>query len=229
MESLLPNRASNQRQHGAEAAVKIKFYTDPLCCWSWAFQPQIEALRINTAGIASWELIMAGLIPDWRNYHDEVNSVMRPGQMGPIWMHAGQIAGRPIQQQLWFLDPPASSYPACLAVKCAQLQSEPIGFEMLSALWEACMTNGQNIAKKEVLLTIAAELSSGHTAFDFLRFKQDFIDGKAVPALRSDLASVTAERITRFPALTIRAGGKALLVSGRLASDTILSAINEMI
>lgn len=82
---------------------------------------------------------MGGLIPSWTNFHDEVNAVTRPVQMGPVWMHAGQVANRPIHHLLWMKNPPSSSYPACIAVKSAQLQSGGHGESLLQRLREAAM------------------------------------------------------------------------------------------
>src|SRR5436190_8530475 len=106
-----------------DAAIEITIFTDPLCCWSWAFEPQLQHLKMILAGQAEWQYRMAGLLPSWNNFQDNVNAVSRPIQMGPVWMHAGQIAQKPICHRLWIDDPPASSYPACIAVKCTQLQS----------------------------------------------------------------------------------------------------------
>src|SRR4051812_7028555 len=107
--------------------IDITIFTDPLCCWSWAFDTQLQQLKGILKRQATWNYRMGGLLPSWNNFHDNENAVSRPIQMGPVWMHAGQIAHKPIAHQLWMTEPPASSYPACIAVKCAQLQSAPDG------------------------------------------------------------------------------------------------------
>ncbi len=111
----------------ADQEIEVTIYTDPLCCWSWAFEPQLQQLKSALTGKASWHYRMGGLIPSWKNFHDEVNSVTRPVQLGPVWMHAGQIANMPINHLVWMKDPPASSYPARIDVKCAQLQAAALG------------------------------------------------------------------------------------------------------
>jgi hypothetical protein len=63
------------------------------------------------------------MIADWESSSDPLNSVSRPLQMGPIWREARHLSGAPLDDRIWALDPPASSYPACLAVKAAELQS----------------------------------------------------------------------------------------------------------
>src|ERR1044072_7891663 len=90
--------------------VEIVYYTDPLCCWSWAFEPQWRRLLFEYQGDIEWKYCMGGLLPAWDSYDDTVNNVTRPIQMGPVWMHAAQVSGMPIQTRIWMNDPPASSY-----------------------------------------------------------------------------------------------------------------------
>jgi putative protein-disulfide isomerase len=47
--------------------------------------------------------------------------------MGPEWMQAGRIAGLMVADKIWITDPPSSSFPACIAVKCAEDQSTALG------------------------------------------------------------------------------------------------------
>lgn len=103
--------------------LEITYYTDPLCCWSWAFEPQWRRFLYEFRGKIRYRYCMGGLLPQWNNYNDAINSVTRPIQRGPVWMHAKQMSGMPIDQNIWMRDPPSSSYPACIAVKCAALQS----------------------------------------------------------------------------------------------------------
>src|SRR4051794_10923157 len=76
--------------------VEISYYTDPLCCWSWAFEPQWRKLKFEYEGKISWRYCMSGLIPSWNDYNDPMHSVSRPIQMGPVWMHAMELSGMPM-------------------------------------------------------------------------------------------------------------------------------------
>jgi hypothetical protein len=68
-----------------EDLVEITYYTDPLCCWSWAFEPQWRRLRYEYSGKIKWRYRMGGLLPDWSSFSDPMNDVSRPIQMGPFW------------------------------------------------------------------------------------------------------------------------------------------------
>ena len=173
---------------------------------------------------------MGGLLASWDNFHDEANSVTRPAQMGPVWMHAGLIANRPIAHQIWMKDPPASSYPACIAVKCAQLQSDMAGENMLHLLSEAGMVVGRNTAKQSVIFDVAEKLANLNPEFSAEQFKRDYQDEKGIEPLRADLALVRSYHITRFPTLIIKGrDDKAIITSGYREYSEILKAMEAVV
>src|SRR3954471_3369508 len=134
-----------QNEQNKADRVEITFYTDPLCCWSWGFEPQWRRLQYELQDQIVFRYVMTGLLASWKNFSDPLYSVTRPQQMGPVWMEAGTVSGMPVHHKLWVEDPPASSYPACIAVKSVQLQSPAAGIKYLRMLREAVMIQGLNI------------------------------------------------------------------------------------
>jgi len=217
-------------QQPAGHGVHITVYADPLCCWSWAMQPVLTEVKKELGKKARWELKMCGLISSWSNFHDEVNSISRPAQMGPLWMHAGHIANRSIQHQVWVNDPPTTSYPACVAVKSVQLQSPELGEVYFKLLTDTCMGEGRNIARQSVLFDIAKQLALDVPGFDFRKFEDDYKGNNGMDAFRSDLAEVHKYNINRFPTLIIRAGDdRAISISGYHNYAAIMEAIETLV
>ncbi|MGI8952038.1 MAG: DsbA family oxidoreductase [Chitinophagaceae bacterium] len=210
--------------------IEITYYTDPLCCWSWAFEPQWRKLQFEFSGKISWHYVMGGLLPSWKNYNDPINNVSRPIQMGPVWMHASQVSGIPMHQRIWIEDPPASSYPACIAVKCAELQSTETGEKYLRLLREAIMINGINISKQTELIKIAETLTQkGFTEFTLIKFKEDLKTDKGLEAFRKDLQEVQYRNINRFPTLIIKANQQPpILITGYRPYSILLDAIKQV-
>jgi len=196
--------------------VEITYYTDPLCCWSWAFEPEWQKLKLALSGRLKYRYCMGGLLPSWKNFHDVFNSVSRPVQMGPVWMHAAEVSGMKIQNDIWVKDPPASSYPACFAFKCAESQSADAGEKYLQCLRRACMLESRNIAKKDVLLELAFELAKDKTIkFNYTQFERDMANNRSLDALRKDLNETASFHITRFPTLVIKTQTRnAKLITG---------------
>ena len=169
---------------------------------------------------------MAGLIPSWKNYSDPVYFVSRPMQMGPVWLEASQASGMPINDKVWVTDPPASSFPACIGVKCAQLQSEVAGIKYLRLLREAVMLEGQNIAKQEVLVNIAKKLRD---IIDLSKFEMDLTNNTGLEAFRKDWQEVQNQNISRFPSLIVRgANQRAIMITGYRPYAVLLEAIKQV-
>jgi putative protein-disulfide isomerase len=211
--------------------ITVTYYTDPLCCWSYALQPHWKKLLEEFKSFVSYKYVMGGLIPDWSRYNDPMNSVSKPFQMGPVWMHASHSTNTPIKYQIWHEDPPSSSYPACIAVKCASLQSAAAAEATLESLREAVMLNGLNISNTETLLTIIREIASSSPALlDYTQFVKDWNSGAAQNAFRSDLQQTAYQKIGRFPTITFtNASGKGLIITGYRPYDVLVKAMEQML
>lgn len=189
------------------APVEVTYYTDPLCPWSWAFEPQWGRFLEESAGRFAVRYVMGGMIADWRTFRDPIHSIHNPSQMAAHWYHVGRVMGVAIDERLWHDDPPESSYPACLAVKAAGLQSPAAGAFYLRRLREAAMVGQRNIARAEVVLAIADEINDGNT-FDAMRFRDDLIGPEAASAFQEDLREIRYREIRRFPTLALRTGDR---------------------
>jgi predicted DsbA family dithiol-disulfide isomerase len=211
----------------AAPSIAIVYYTDPLCCWSWAFEPHWRRLRDAFGGALACRYRMAGMIADWDSYNDPLNTVSRPVQMGPIWRQAQHLSGVPVDDRIWVLDPPASSYPACLAVKAAELQSADAADLYLGRLREAVMAQRRNIARREVLLEVADEAAAAAPdRLDAARLRHDLDAAPPRDALREDIKEARYRGIGRFPTLTLRrAGGAGVMIVGYRPYEVLLAAI----
>ena len=209
--------------------VEILYFTDPLCCWSWAFEPAWKKLISEFANHITYQYVICGLLPDWKSYNDPINSVSRPAQMGPVWMQASHVSGVPIKSELWITDPPVSSYPACIAVKCAELQSRSFGEQYLQLAREAVMLNLQNISKQEVLVNIAENLAKTNPGFTVQRFEDDLVNGAGLEAFRADWNAAQMQRIDRYPTLIFkRKNHRSILFSGYTPYESLLQAFRQI-
>lgn len=207
-------------------------YTDPLCCWSWAFEPVLRQLKMAYGDALHIRYCMGGMLSSWQGYHDPVLSVTRPVQMGPIWMQARQMTGAVIDDTIWFRDPPGSSYPACVAVKTVALQAPLLEERYLCLLWEAVMVQGKNIAKREVLLELAATLAAEcPEVFSAEEFASQLGCKATVDAFKADLQEVSYRRIQRFPSLLLTSGktGQGLLLTGNRPFEAVAKSIEQFL
>lgn len=198
------------------AVLSITYFTDPLCCWSWGFEPQWRLLRTICASRLAWRTRMGGMIRNWSAFEDPVNSIRRPAQMGPLWMQAERTTGMPMDPRVWHDDPPDSSWPACRAFKTAELQSAFAGDLYLRRMRRAFMVEGRNIARREILLELAEDCGLERPEyFDAERFAAALDGAEASAAFRQDIREARYLRIGRFPALVLhRTGSRPKLLTG---------------
>lgn len=218
-----------QPARGDAPVLEISYFTDPLCCWSWGFEPQLRRLRFAFAGRIAWRLRMGGMIGDWSGFSDPVNDVHRPAQMGPLWVQAGIITGMPVEATVWVHDAPASSWPSCIAVRAAGLQSPAAADLYLRRIREALLIQGRNIAREDVLVDVAKALAEARPdLLEVSRFEADFAGVAARSALEDDVREARFRGVGRFPCLGLRRPGAdpAWLVGWR-PWEELLRAVRE--
>lgn len=192
-------------------------------------EPAWRKLLASLEGRVSRRYCMGGLLQDWKNYHDPEQHVSRPIQMGPVWLDAKYASGQPVNERIWLADPPASSYPACLAVKCAGLQSPAAEEAYLYALRKAVMADCRNIAKKEILIAVARETAAEGT-LDAEAFITDLEAGNGLESFRADLQETAYRNIHRFPSMVLQsAGGDGVVVKGYRPLPALLEAAERVL
>lgn len=211
--------------------MEVEYYTDPLCCWSWAFEPQWRRLRFEYSGKVKWRYIMGGLIANWDSFNDPMNSVNRPLQMGPLWLEVKYKSGMPIQDKVWYQNPPKSSYPACIAVKAAEMQSPTAAEVYLRKVREAVMLHGKDISDWEVLQKVGHELAKAQPGLlDGEKLQQDMGSKEARSAFEQDLQKVRLHGISRFPTLTIKKAGEenGVMIVGYRPYEALQTALEQV-
>ena len=93
------------------------------------------------------------------------------------------------------------------------------------------MTRGMNIAKKEILLSLAAELATAYPeAFNAERFAMQLGSKATNDAFRKDLQETVYRRITRFPSLGIKnqRTGKSVLLTGNRPFEAVEDVLQQL-
>ena len=203
-------------------AIEVEYFTDPLCCWSWAFEPVWRTLRMRYGSALSRRSVLGGMIESWTTFRDPLNDVGRPVQLAPLWHMAGRTTGVPIDPAIWHSDPPASSYPASVAVKAAALQGMEAGDRYLFLVREAVMIRRLNVARRDVLLRLGAELAAAiPDAFDPRRFGEDLAGDAAAGAFTADLRRTRFLGIGRFPTIIVHGPAGSRIAVGYRPADVM--------
>ncbi|MEW5926100.1 MAG: DsbA family protein [Gemmatimonadota bacterium] len=192
----------------------IEYYTDPLCCWSWALAPAGRRLRYEFGDQISWRYRLGGMIADWSGFSDPLNGVDSAAQMGPYWYQMRVEHQVLVDERIWAEDPPASSYPASVACKAAERQGPEQGERYLRRVREAVTLERRNVARREVLLELAAELADAG-GLDREQFERDLGTEAVLWSFRDDVKEARYRGIGRFPSLVVHpARGPSRLLVG---------------
>lgn len=175
-----------------QKAIKIIYFTDPICSSCWGIEPQLRKLKLSYGAYFDIEYRMGGLLPDW-SYNS--GGISKPSDVAGHWDEVSLHYDMPIDGDVWLEDPLDSSYPPSIAFKAAQLQGEKLAVAFLRELREMVFLQKKNIAKWEHLLSAAQK-----TGLDTVRFERDYHHG--APALfRQDLDLARQLGVRGFPTL----------------------------
>ena len=112
------------------------------------------------------------------------------------WLEAGERSGMPVDPRLWLDGPPASTYPACLAVEAASEQGDPAPY--LRRLREGFAVRGRKLDTTEALVE-EARVTPG---LDVERFRIDLASNAIVELFGSDLERLRAKELA-VPAIEL--------------------------
>ena len=185
--------------------IKIIYYTDPICSSCWGIEPQLRKLKLEYGDYFDIDYRMGGLLPDW-SYNS--GGISKPSDVAHHWDEASLYYEMPIDGNVWIEDPLDSSYPSCIAMKAAQMQSKTKAISFMRILREKLYLDKKNIAKWENI-TEAAK----NAGLDVQKLKADYDDAEEL--FQEDLNYARTLGVRGFPTLFFSDGnGKQLTVYG---------------
>lgn len=175
-----------------QKAVKIIYYTDPICSSCWGIEPQLRKLKLEYANAFEIDYRMGGLLPDW-NYNS--GGISKPSDVAHHWDEVSLHYDMPIDGDVWLENPLDSSYPPSIAYKAAQLQDYDKAILYLREIREMVFLQKLNIAKWEQL-----EIAAIKIGLDVEKFKEDY-KGRAKDLFYEDLKLGKDLGVRGFPTM----------------------------
>lgn len=181
--------------------IEIIYYTDPYCTWCWGSEPVLRHLVETFGAQIKFTYIMGGLVEDIADFHDPTNDISTFDQVAPHWLEASSRHGMPVDITVFdrYKDDLRSTYPANIAYKAAELQSQQLAERYLRRLREGAAALGLPIHRRATQVELAVEIG-----LDGAQFAEDIESGRAEAAFRSDLQEARSHGITGFPTFVIR-------------------------
>jgi predicted DsbA family dithiol-disulfide isomerase len=169
---------------GTVSDIDATVYTDPACPWSWALEPALRRLVGEFGDRLRVRYVMAGMA---REFGD-------PQPRAQAMVQAGLASGMPVDPRIWWEAPPASSYPACIAVKAAAEQGDPGPY--LRRLREALLARRRGLDTPEALIAEARQVPG----LDVGRLRIDLGSHGPLEAFGADLERARALAAEHAPA-----------------------------
>lgn len=173
-------------------AVKVIYFTDPICSSCWGIEPQLRKLKLEYGNTIEIDYRMGGLLPDW-SYNS--GGIGKPSDVAHHWDEVSEHYDMPIDGDVWLEDPLDSSYPPSIAFKAAQLQDGDKAILFLRAIREMVFIQKKNIAKWENIALAAEQVSLNAD-----QLKTDF-EGKAKTLFEEDLKLAQKFGVRGFPSM----------------------------
>jgi predicted DsbA family dithiol-disulfide isomerase len=172
--------------------VRVDYYTDPSCIWSWGAEPAVRRLMWEFGSDLEFRWIMGGLARRYGpEYRDEEGTIgRRHGCFADLmahWLDVVAETGMPADPRLWTQNPLASSYPACQAVKAAAEQGATAAYAYLRRLREGIVLERRKLDHVDALVAEA-----GPAGLDVDRFRIDLVSNAIVEAFAADLEAARA-------------------------------------
>ncbi len=180
------------------STVHASYYTDPACAWSWALEPALRRLEVEFGEEVQITYVMGGLAREFG----------RPEPLLAEWLAAGEHSQMPVDPRIWLEGAPASSFPACLAVKAAGEQGDPGPY--LRRVREGLMCGRRKLDTTEALVEEARALGT----LDVERFRIDLRSNAIVELFGADLERAGAVPVEHHAPATSRVRLPALELEG---------------
>lgn len=182
-----------QHLDNPKKAVKLLYFTDPICSSCWGIEPQLRKLKQEYGVYFDIEYRMGGLLKSWSEYGG--SDVNGPASVAQHWEEAGAYYQMPIDGDVWNHDPLHSSYPPAIAFKAAQLQGNYSADRFLRRIKEMVFMEKKNITRIEHLLQAAKD-----AGLDVKQFEIDY-EQKATLLFEQDLLLAKEWGVRGFPTI----------------------------
>ncbi len=201
------NNIETQSESSSDKAVKVIYFTDPICSACWGIEPQLRRMKMQYGKYIEIEYCMGGLLPSWEGFNG--GGISKPADVYHHWEEVSRYFGMPMVGDVWLKDPLASSYPPSIAFKAAQMQDPAKAIGFLRRLREMVFVEAKNITRPELIAEAA--LWAG---LDPKQLEQDAND-KARQLFEQDLLKARQMGVRGFPTVFFQdASGQRLTVYG---------------
>lgn len=206
--------------------VKVEYFTDPLCAWSYASEPTVQSLISGYGDKIDFEYRSLPILDAVLGEPRTGQKMHTPDEMRREWSEISRKTNTKIDPALWQEDGPHSSWPANRAMKAAMRQGFEKGNRFVHTLRNAVMQEKRNPSNLDVLKEIA-----GQAGLDVDQFYHDMTEDAAQleQEVAEDRLAASARCIYSTPTLAMQNDEEDMVIAqGTLDYDVCSSAIRSL-
>lgn len=212
----------------AKHLFELFVFTDPLCTWCWGSEPVLRKIKELYGEQVRIIFRMGGLVESVKNFNDPVNNINGSNfyeKMAEYWTLSSERHKMPVDTSFFaeYKTDFRSSWPACLAVKAAQMQDDELAALYLRRLRETSLAECRPIHRRKEQMALAEEMG-----LDSKRLEQDIDSGAAGSAFDGDMQEYHTHGGEAFPFYIMRhMGGEEIPLNGYVSSMTLEKLLEE--
>ena len=213
-----------------EKKLAITHFTDPLCFWCYAMEPEIRKVRVLLDDQLDYHIVMGVLSADVHDYigydaESELRYELFRAQIAEHLMQAAKTIGMPFSTDRLTSGRPEDfvSLPLCLAYCAMRMIDETIAEAYLRRMRECVYAEGRNLSSVDAQVELAAEFP-----VDIGQFCENLESGAAVPVLQEGVDECKTHDVTAFPTLLLQYDDNQVAMRGYFDYTTIKQTIARL-
>ena len=209
-----------------EKKLKIAHFTDPLCFWCYAMEPEMRKIRVLLDDQLEYRIVMGVLSSSVSEIigvgaDAEIRFEIYRAMLSNYIVQAAKMIGMPITDSLLGHSPESLvSLPLSLAYCAMKMIDEDIAEAYLRRMRECVFAEGRSLATTDDLVDLAGEFP-----VDVDRFRGNIESDAAVPVLQEGVDECRAHGVMAFPTLLMEYGESRIVTHGYHSYDELKEAI----
>lgn len=210
--------------------LKIAHFTDPLCFWCYAMEPEVRKIRVLLDGQLEYRIVMGVLSSDiseiiGNDAESELRYQFYRAMLADHFRNAAKMVGMPLALDSMFSQNPEDlvSLPLSLAYCAMKLIDGDIAEAYLRRMRECVFAEGRSLSNDEALIELAGEFP-----VDLELFRSNLQNGTAAPVLQEGVDECRLYNVTAFPTLLMQYGTSRVMVRGYCSYEELRQAIAQV-
>ncbi|MBQ9042227.1 MAG: DsbA family protein [Eggerthellaceae bacterium] len=213
-----------------EKKLVIEHFTDPLCFWCYAMEPEMRKLRVLLDDQLEYRIVMGVLSSDVHEIigHDEDSELryeLYRAMLSNHFRNVAQMVGMPLALDNMLEGGPEDlvSLPLSLAYCAMRMIDEDTAEAYLRRMRERVYSEGKSLASVEAQVELAGEFP-----IDVEQFRSNLESDEAAHLLQQGIDKCQIYGIAAFPTLLMHWGDARMLVQGYRNFDELKQAIAQI-